>query len=345
MRTSQQLLLVVAHVTQRRHRTPGSAPGGRDWDSTCDVGRTAPAHRGARRMVREALPLLMLFTIAAPELVAQADRVCHYEDPAWSPDGSQLLFASTRGGNFDIYAIRPNASDLRQLTVDTASDAEGRWSPDGRSIVFVSGRPGPSKLYLMDQDGGSVRMVSSDIGREANAPAWSPDGRYLYYESRFGDNRDISRVGTAGTAPARLTLDPANDFRPAPSPDGGWIAFQSNRSGVYQLYRMPVAGGGIEQLTRHEAHSVSPSWSPDGGALVFMSLRDGTEEIYTLRLVDGSVDRLTSNSATDRAPRWSPDGRRIAFWSDRSGQPGIYVMGSDGSNPSVVIEGCDDAGN
>ena len=61
---------------------------------------------------------------------------------AFSPDGTRLVFRSSRSGNFDIYTMNVNGSDVRQLTNDPAKDNFPAFSPDGQSIVFTSDRDG-----------------------------------------------------------------------------------------------------------------------------------------------------------------------------------------------------------
>ena len=79
------------------------------------------------------------------------------EEPAWSPDGKWIAFASDRNGNFDIYAVRPDGTGLRQLTASTCEDTEPSWSPDGSRIVFTSRRGGFPHLWTMNANGTGER--------------------------------------------------------------------------------------------------------------------------------------------------------------------------------------------
>ena len=83
--------------------------------------------------------------------------------PAWSPDGSTIAFSSRRDGNWEIYTVRPDGTDLRRLTRNEAFDAAPAWSPDGSgTIAFASDRGGvDSHLYLMADDGSGVRRLTS----------------------------------------------------------------------------------------------------------------------------------------------------------------------------------------
>ena len=74
--------------------------------------------------------------------------------PDVSPDGLTIVFASTRDGNWQIYAIKADGSGQIRLTNNAAIDDHPRWSPDGRKIVFSSDRDGDgSHIFVMNPDG------------------------------------------------------------------------------------------------------------------------------------------------------------------------------------------------
>jgi Tol biopolymer transport system component len=83
-------------------------------------------------------------------------QVGNAEDPAWSPDGTRIAFASTPGDFPEIYVANVDGTGLRRLTRHTEVDESPTWTADGR-IVFASFRSGPSRLYVMNRDGSGVR--------------------------------------------------------------------------------------------------------------------------------------------------------------------------------------------
>jgi Tol biopolymer transport system component len=116
------------------------------------------------------------------------------EYPTWSPDGQRLAFMSAQphatGGdpNYDIFTIRVNGKDPRQLTTWSHEDGWPDWSPDGRWIAYTSTRdnhgqyhaPGPyTTIYVMRPDGSGKRRVVSGI--YATFPSWSPDSRTIMF--------------------------------------------------------------------------------------------------------------------------------------------------------------------
>ena len=88
--------------------------------------------------------------------------------PAWSPDGRWILFASHRDhtdNGRDIYAMRPDGSGVKRLT--RANAETPTWSPDGRYIVFAAGG-----LFVMRADGSGVTSLPVGEVGEASFPDW-----------------------------------------------------------------------------------------------------------------------------------------------------------------------------
>ncbi len=96
------------------------------------------------------------------------------QEPAWSPDGSQLAFASARNGEtFDIYVMEATGRNVTRLTEDENIDSSPSWSPDGTQMVFRSGRDRNDEIYRMNADGSEqTNLTNTDI--DETAPVWSP---------------------------------------------------------------------------------------------------------------------------------------------------------------------------
>jgi Tol biopolymer transport system component len=112
----------------------------------------------------------------------------------FSPDGTRLVFRSSRSGNFDIYTMNVDGSDVRQLTDDPARDNFPAFSPDGQSIVFTSDRDNIvdrfgnkiSKNYVLnlqpDGSPGTLRRINNFPGQDGH-PEFSPDGQWIVFSS------------------------------------------------------------------------------------------------------------------------------------------------------------------
>jgi Tol biopolymer transport system component len=114
----------------------------------------------------------------------------HDNFASWSPDGERIAFTSDRDGDYEIYTIRRDGTDLRRLTHTPGNDAHNAWSPDGEWIVFASERRGfkdesplhphnpqaYGDLYVVRADGSEVRMLTDDQF-EDGTPSFIPNAR------------------------------------------------------------------------------------------------------------------------------------------------------------------------
>ena len=227
-------------------------------------------------------------------------------------------------------------------------------------LAYASWRevPGPERrvleLYLMRGDGSRKTRLTFNEGPESE-PAWSPDGRHIYYwfNHRYPSN-DLSgkifRLTLPDRSIERITLAEGDWDRPSVSPAGDRLAVTFHPYDSlppYQLLFVDIASGlattvfdiGLTPddndfyFYTPEWSDTHPAWSPDGERLAFASNRDGDYEIYVLHLETGDLLQLTDDDGADSHPTWSPDGGRIAFHSNRAGTWEIFVMNADGSAP------------
>ena len=209
-------------------------------------------------------------------------------DPAWSPDGRHIAFSSEHEGNWDLYVMDADGTNLRRLTRHPGFDSGAAWSPDGHHIAFHSDRDdGDRELYLMDADGTNLRRLTHHSGYD-EYPSWAPHGPYIVFSSDRDANYDIYVMETDGTYLYRLTDHPSADRGAAWAPDGRHIAFHSDRDdGEWDLYVMEVDGTNPRRLTHHWGMDLFPAWSPDGGRIAFSSDRDGdNSRIYVMDFLE-----------------------------------------------------------
>lgn len=224
------------------------------------------------------------------------------------PPRPDLVFVSTRDGDYALYAM--NADGSRQTRI---SDEQADTSTTGAVFFQVE-------------------------------PAFSPDGRLVAYSGRRAGSFDLYLVGVDGTGDRRVTTTPDDDRRPTFSPDGGSLAF--SRGDSADLWVVRVDGSGARRVTRDAAEETEPAWSPDGSLIAFVRRSPGSDvrEIWVVRPDGTGLRRVTSLGAGSYTPAWSPDGRRIAFTSNaRDSHFEIYVVGADGRGLRRVTRSADDA--
>jgi TolB protein len=257
----------------------------------------------------------------------------------------RIVFVSERDGQAEVYSIRPDGRTLRRLTNAPSHDYPAAPAPDGSALLTVSavgeGQTQLERMALLPLRGGGAGRPLGPVSGRVRSPSWSPDGRWLAFESDSASFRDIYRVGVDGTGLLRLTSNREGNFEPAVSPDGQWIAFSSSRDGDTEIYVMPAAGGEARRLTAFHREDWAPSWSPDGRFIAFLSNREGVDRVYVVA-ADGTGLRQVGTASADTAvteadPAWSPDGRRIALTvRRRGGGARVAVVDAAGGAPTLV---------
>ena len=256
----------------------------------------------------------------------------------------RIVFVSERDGQAEVYAVHPDGCGLRRLTDAASHDYPAAPAPDGRSLLTVSvsgeGQQQSERMALLPLDRGAARPLGP-VSARVRSPSWSPDGRWMVFESDSASFRDLYRMEADGTGLRRLTSDPQGNFDPAVSPDGRWIAFVSSRDGDAEIYLMRADGSGPRRLTAFHRDDWAPRWSPDGRTLAFLSNREGVDRVY-LVAPDGTGLRALGAAGADTAlaeadPAWSPDGRRVALTlRARSGGARVAVVEAATGRATVV---------
>lgn len=250
-----------------------------------------------------------------------------------------IAFVSDRGGQGDLYLIKPDGTGIRRLTAGDWS----AWSPRHDRLAFVLDELDPLLygLYTIGVDGtGLTKLDLGAVVPGTSAPSWSPDGAMIAFASLAG-HADIYVVSIDGSGLTNLTNRPNFDTRPAWSPDGRQIAFESNcpepfgTCGNTEIHVMNADGTNITNLTQGTdifLDNIQSAWSPDGNRIVFASNWDGAWDIHIMNADGSNRTNLTMGSPSEEAqPTWSPDGMGIAYVSWRNGNTDVFVMAPDGS--------------
>ncbi len=184
-------------------------------------------------------------------------------NPAWSPDGSRLAFASARDGNSEIYLMNADGSGVQRLTNNATADYQPAWAPDGSHIAFVSRRDGNPEIYTMDADGSNPVRLTNNIGLDLE-PAWSPDGtRIVFASSPILTSPQIYIMNADGTGVTRIGTSGYPEASPAWSPSGAQIVFARGPAPNYSARIMNPDGSG---LTDRNLNGIGPyvTWGADG---------------------------------------------------------------------------------
>ncbi len=131
--------------------------------------------------------------------------------PVYSPDGSRFAFNSKANGNWDVYTMAINGTDVRQVTTSPDNDLAPAWSPDGSLIAFESNRDGNVEVYIIGANGGEARNITNQSQANEHGPTWSPDGQQLVFYSNREGNWDIFVTTINGSPVTNITNTPTRD--------------------------------------------------------------------------------------------------------------------------------------
>jgi Tol biopolymer transport system component len=234
--------------------------------------------------------------------------------PAWSPDGSRIVFTVVNplNGTIRIWIMLADGSHQRQLASDAPGfrDFQPQYTPDGARIVFSRCLPngGVCAIWIMRADGTGMQPIT----------------------------------------PYKVGTHEAVDFDLSVSPDGAHVAYTAfGQNGITaQIRIVRLDGTGNHAVTSPAIEAGHPDWSPDGTRITFTSNRPGIHSnVYTMAADGTHIMQLTSTGYPNNsfASVYAPTGSRIAFSSDRRYSDlcctDLFVMNVDGSHQHMVHVG------
>ncbi|UCE42928.1 MAG: PD40 domain-containing protein [Candidatus Aminicenantes bacterium] len=236
--------------------------------------------------------------------------------PALSPDGSQVVFLSSRDlFSIDMYLADAKTGKIIRRLIKTATNphfeslqflnSSGSWDSKGERFVFGGITKSEPVLVVVNTKTGNreKEVVFKQLGEILN-PTWSPDGRFVAFSALDGGLSDIFLFDLETDELKKLTDDPFSDLYPAWSPDGRTIAFVTDRFssdlsilsiGDFQLALLNPDTGDIQRIRGFlGAKNINPQWAPDSKSLFFMSDRNGISNVYRVDLASEEISQVTN---------------------------------------------------
>ncbi len=226
---------------------------------------------------------------------------------SWFPDGRAVL-ANLQDGRLLRVDVRSGAT--QPIALPFAGVLDAAIAPDGKRVAFsmsLADSNDRNDIWVYDLGSGEQRKLTSMPGLQ-HEPAWSPDGKTIYFLSgKGGQTHDIWQVDVATGSTAQRTVNALYHFDLAAREDGA-VAYSGNQGGHYDLWLLPTKGK-PERLTDDAALDARPAWSPDGRSLVFESMREGVvADLWRIDVASRQAQRLTRMPGGARMPVWAPVG-------------------------------------
>jgi imidazolonepropionase-like amidohydrolase/Tol biopolymer transport system component len=247
--------------------------------------------------------------IAGGEARALASGMAWDMQPRYSPDGKWIAFTSDRGGGDNLWIMDANGGNARQISRESFRLLNNPvWHPSGRYIAgrkhFTTRRSlGTGEIWLYSLDGGDgvqlIKRPGEEFQKELGEPAFSPDGKYLYFSQNvtpgntFEYAQDVNKavfsirryeLATGETDDA--VSEPGGGVRPTPSPDGRWLAFV-HRVRTPQAFETALF---VKDLVSGQERSL------------YLDLDRDMQETWAINGLYPNMD-------------WTPDSRSIVFWA------------------------------
>jgi Tol biopolymer transport system component len=184
-------------------------------------------------------------------------------EPSLSPDGTQVVFTSSRDGDSEIYTMPVGGGAATRLTAFHRDDWGPEWSPDGRFVAFLSDRDGVDRVHVMRPDGTAPYRVGTPVadGGAEDEPVWSSDGRWLAFTRREPDGTSAVHVVRAVGGPVRRLSPPGvRDSQPTWSPDGRALVLVTRERGRDRLVLVRADGTGRTALAPELRAPRLPRW-------------------------------------------------------------------------------------
>lgn len=223
--------------------------------------------------------------------------------PRFSPDGRQIAYTSDAGGGDNIWIMNADGSGARQLTDESFRLLNNpTWTPDGEYIAarkhFTERRSlGSGEIWLYHVGGGKGLQMTEKPNhqKDVNDPAFSPDGRYLYFDQ---------------------------DTTP-----GDIFEYNKDSTGqIYEIRRLDRETGELEDYVSGAGGAIKPTPSPDGKWLAFLRRVDYDTVLFLKHIESGELIPLYDGMERDMQEiwaihgvytnmAWTPDSEQIVFWS------------------------------
>jgi dipeptidyl aminopeptidase/acylaminoacyl peptidase len=248
-------------------------------------------------------------------------------DPQLSPDGRTVAFTVGTVNKAEnktltqIYTIRIDGSNLKQITSGDRSNSSPRWSPDGKRIAYTTG----GQVWTMEPDGDDRKQITR-ISTGAGNPVWSPDGKWIAFNSDVypectsddcnkAEDARIESSKVQAKVAERLLFKHWNEWRDRKR---SHVFVVSSSGGVANDF----TPGDFDSPPYGASTGVDYAFSPDSREIAFIKNLDKIEAISTnsdiiiASLVDKSQKNITAaNRGYDAAPVYTSDGKYILYRS------------------------------
>jgi len=256
---------------------------------------------------------------------------------AWTPDGSNILFSSNRGGSLGLWRIASNGGNPQR---DLAGTDGAYWPTVSKHGDFLAYSHGSASWSIASiplgsaKPGAEVEILTSS--EQDSSPQMSPAGDVLAFQSWRSGTQEIWTCAADGSNPVQLTNQGAAAGSPSWSSDGRLIAFDARPQGFPHIYITDIGGASPRALTSGDFNDIVPSWSADNRWIYFGSNRSGSWQIWRVAS-DGQGPPQQITSGGGMVAKGSVDGKWIYY--TQAATPGLWRRSVQGGPEQKIFDG------
>lgn len=234
--------------------------------------------------------------------------------PQFSPDGNQIVFASDRTGNYEIWIADADGKNQRQLTNSENSKGSPRFSPDGKFIAYDAQIIDKTDVYIISVNGGeSKKLTESD--KNGFLPAWSADGKSVFFISNRSGEDQIWKMFAEGGEAVQITKKGA--FEMYAAADGKTLIY-SKGSGKAGLWSVGINGENEKPIPELAEVGAWRSWLVSSKGVYFTAF--ATQPPFSLKFFDFETRQTSEITNMEKSPLLyysnlsvSTDGKKILY--------------------------------